>query len=160
MVWGNFDVGAKPEHFFVGLPRILFAYLIGMALGRWWGAKPPLAVPPLLAIPAMPAILAAGWYLKLDTTWHFDMAFTVIACPLMIAGGLRLASFHRIAGQLGQLSFPLFAVQMPILQGMAILGFGYWAGGLAALAGGIVAALLTQWWANWRASNWNGENTA
>ena len=42
MHWGSFDVGAKPEHFLAGLPRILFAYLIGMALGRWWGARMPL----------------------------------------------------------------------------------------------------------------------
>ena len=142
--WGNFDVGAKPETLLAGLPRILFAYLIGMALGRWWGAMPPIPVPPLLAIPAMPAVLAAAWYLKLDTSWYFDMVFTVIACPLMIAGGIRLKRFHRFAGLLGLLSFPLFAVQMPILQGMELLGFGYWTGGLAALAGGILAALLTQ----------------
>ena len=68
----------------------------------------------------------------------------------MIAGGLRLARWHRTAGTLGQLSFPLFAVQMPILQGIAMLGFGYWTGGLTALAGGIAAAYLTQAFANWR----------
>ena len=144
MHWGNFDVGAKPENLLPGLPRIMLAYLIGMALGRWWGAAPPIPVPSLLAIPAMPAILAAAWYLKLDTSWHFDMVFTLLACPLMIAGGLRLTRFHRFAGLLGQLSFPLFAVQMPILQGMQMLGFGYWSGGLAALAGGILVALVTQ----------------
>ena len=142
--WGSFDLGAKPETLLPALPRIMLAYLIGMGLGRWWGASPPIPVPPLLAIPAMPAILAAAWYLKLDTGWHFDLAFTLIACPLMIAGGLRLKRFHRFAGLLGQLSFPLFAVQMPILQGMKLLGFGYWTGGATALAGGILAALLAQ----------------
>ena len=152
--WGNFDLGAKPEHLLIGAPRILFAYLIGLVLGRWWGATPSVPVPPLLAIPAMPAILAAGWWFKLDQTWMFDFAFTVIACPLMIAGGIRLARFHRAAALLGQLSFPLFAVQMPILQGMRMLGFGGWSGGLAALAGGIVAAILTQWYANWGYANW------
>ena len=144
MHWGNFDLGAKPETLLPGLPRIMLAYLIGMALGRWWGASPPIPVPALLAIPAMPAILAAAWYWKLDTSWHFDMVFTLLACPLMIAGGLRLKRFHRFAGLLGQLSFPLFAVQMPILQGMERLGFGYWTGGLTALAGGILAALLAR----------------
>ena len=144
MHWGNFDQGAKPETLLLGLPRIMLAYLIGMALGRWWGASPPIPVPWLLAIPAMPAILAGAWYWQLDTTWHFDMAFTLIACPLMIAGGLRLKRFHRFAGLLGQLSFPLFAVQMPILQGMRLLDFGYWAGGCAALAGGIAAAFLAR----------------
>ena len=142
--WGNFDLGAKPETLLLGLPRIMMAYLIGMALGRWWGASPPIPVPSLLAIPAMPAILAGAWYLQLDTCWHFDMLFTLIACPLMIAGGLRLNRLHRFAGLLGQLSFPLFAVQMPILQGMQMLGFGYWTGGLTALASGILAAFLAR----------------
>lgn len=141
MHYGSFDQGATPETLMLGLPRIMLAYLIGMALGRWWGARMPLNGPP---IPAMPAVLAAAWYWKLDTSWHFDMLFTLIACPLMIAGGLRLNRFHRFAGLLGQLSFPLFAVQMPILQGMKMLGFGYWTGGLTALAGGIVAAFLAQ----------------
>jgi peptidoglycan/LPS O-acetylase OafA/YrhL len=150
--WGSFDVGARPESVIAGLPRILFAYLIGVALGRWWGDTPLIPVPPLLAIPAMPAILAAGWWLGLGH-WWFDFGFTIVACPLMIAGGLRLRCFQRLAELLGQLSFPLFAVQMPILQGMQMLGFGYWTGGLTALAGGIVAAFLTSLpgrWKHWR----------
>lgn len=142
--WGAFDVGAKPSDFLAGLPRILFAYLIGVALGRLWRGGPPLPVPPLLAIPAMPVILAGSWWFKLDQTWHFDFLFTVLACPLMIAGGLRLTRFHRIAGLLGQLSFPLFAVQMPILEGMRMLGFNGWEAGFAACTGGVLAALLTQ----------------
>jgi peptidoglycan/LPS O-acetylase OafA/YrhL len=150
-VWGSFDVGARPEHWLAGPPRILFAYLIGIALGRWWGASAPIPVPPLLAIPAMPAILAGGWGLGWNH-WAFDMAFTLIACPLMIAGGLRLTRFHRVAGLLGALSFPLFAVQMPILQGMRELGFGYWTGGGAALAGGVIAALLASRLGRWRAA--------
>ena len=151
MAWGDLDVGARPESMWAGLARILFAYLIGIALGRWWRARPPLPVPSWLALPAMPAILAGGWWLGLSQ-WWFDFAFTVIACPLMIAGGLRLTRFHRAAGRFGQLSFPLFAVQMPILQGMQMLGFGYWSGCLAALAGGIVAALLASALGRWRAA--------
>ncbi len=150
VAWNTFDVGAKPGDFLAGLPRILFAYLIGIALGRMWRNGPPIAAPPLLAIPAMPAILAAGWWLGIDRSWLFDFLFTVIACPLMIAGGLRLASFHRAAGLLGRLSFPLFAVQMPILEGTRMLGFNGWAGGFSALAGGIAAALLTERFDNWR----------
>ena len=150
--WGSFDVGAKPGDFFAGLPRILFAYLIGTALGRIWRDGSPLPVPSLLAIPAMPIILAAGWWFKIDQSWHFDFLFTAIACPLMIAGGLRLTRFHRAAGLLGQLSFPLFAVQMPILEGMQLLGFGYWTGGLTALAGGIFAAFLSDRLGRWRAA--------
>ncbi len=148
--WGSFDVGAKPGDFFAGLPRILFAYLIGVALGRMWQGGPPVPVPPLLAIPAMPAILAASWWLGIDQTWLFDFAFTVVVCPLMIAGGMRLTRFQRAAGLLGRLSFPLFAVQMPILEGTQMLGFDKWQGGSAALAGGILAAFLTERFESWR----------
>jgi peptidoglycan/LPS O-acetylase OafA/YrhL len=150
MLWNGFDVGARSWDFAVGLPRILFAYLIGVALGRIWRERPPPPIPPLLAIPAMPAILALGWWLGLDRTWHFDMLFTVIACPLMIAGGMRLARFHRAAGLAGQLSFPLFAVQMPILEGTRMLGWGGWQGGFAALGGGIAVALLAHALGTWR----------
>lgn len=141
--WGSFDVGARPESMLAGLPRILFVYLIGIALGRWWRDRPPIPVPPLLALPAMPAVLAGGWWLGLNG-WWFDFGFAVLICPLMIAGGLRLIRWQRAAGLFGQLSFPLFAVQMPILQGTQMLGFGYWTGGLTALGGGILAAVLTQ----------------
>ncbi len=150
MRWNTFDLGAKPETLLLGLPRILFAYLFGIALGRWWKQSPPPPVPPLLAIPAMPVILAGSWWLGLDQTWLFDFLFTVIVCPLMIAGGMRLTGWSQAAGLAGQLSFPLFAVQMPILQGMRMLGFGGWVGGLAALGGGILAALLAGALAKWR----------
>jgi peptidoglycan/LPS O-acetylase OafA/YrhL len=150
MHWGSFDVGAKPENLLAGLPRILFAYLIGIALGRMWRGGSPIPIPSLLAIPAMPAILAASWYFRIDQHWSFDYLFTILACPLMIAGGMRLTRFHRFAGLLGQLSFPLFAVQMPILQGMEMLGWGKWTGGITAFAGGIVAAFLTSQYDKWR----------
>lgn len=146
---GSFDVGARVDNLVLGLPRILLAYVIGMILGRSWRSGPALRVPPWLALPAMPVLLAGGWALGLDH-WTFDMAFTLIACPLMIAGGLGLQRFHRAAGWFGQLSFPLFAVQMPILEGTRMLGWNGWQGGFAALAGGICAALLATALGNWR----------
>lgn len=149
MHWGSFDVGAKADNLWAGLPRILFAYLIGIALGRMWKSGPPISIPSLLAIPAMPAILAASWYFGIDQHWRFDYLFTIVACPVMIAGGMRLKRFHRAAGLLGQLSFPLFAVQMPILQGTQMLGWNKWTGGLCAFAGGIVAAFLTSRYDKW-----------
>lgn len=150
MHWGSFDVGAKADNLWAGLPRILFAYLIGIALGRMWRGGSPIPIPSLLAIPAMPAILAASWWLEIDQHWRFDYLFTILACPLMIAGAMRLTRFHRAAGLLGQLSFPLFAVQMPILQGTQMLGWDKWTGGLCAFAGGIVAVFLTSRYDKWR----------
>jgi peptidoglycan/LPS O-acetylase OafA/YrhL len=138
--YGSLDVGARPESLLAGAPRILFAYLIGIGLARWWRDAPPIPVPAIPAILAMPLVLAAGWWLGLGG-WRFDLAFVVAVCPLMIAGALRLRGFAMLAGMLGQLSFPLFALQMPILQGMELLGFGPWAGGMAALAAGVCGAI-------------------
>ncbi len=148
----GFDVGAKVENFLLGWPRTVFAYLIGVVLGRRWREKAPaFALPPLLAIPAMPVILVAGWKLGLNA-WWFDFGFTVIACPLMIAGALGLRGNDGIAGQIGKLSFPLFAVQMPILEGSRMLGFNGWQGGSAAFAGGILAAVLASALGRWRSA--------
>lgn len=145
--YGGLDVGAKGETFLVGLPRVAFAYLIGIALYRWWRDRPPVAIPPVLAIAVMPVLLAAGWWLGWQD-WRFDLAFVLIVCPLMIAGALRLAPDSRLAGVsalVGQLSFPLFALQMPILEGLREFQRNIWVGGGAALAVGILGAVVTAW---------------
>lgn len=145
MAYGSFDVGARPEHFVLGLPRIALAYLIGMALQRWWRDQPPLPVPPMLALAAMPALCVGSW-LYGPLGWGFDMLFVLVACPLMIAGGVRLKGRWRAAELSGALSFPLFAVHMPIMQaGVRIFHLSWQAGGLLALAGGIAAAAGSAW---------------
>jgi peptidoglycan/LPS O-acetylase OafA/YrhL len=138
--YGSFDVGARPQHFLAGLPRTLFAYLIGIGLGRWWRDEPTFPVPATAALLAMPAGFAASWYLGWSG-WLFDLLFVTLACPLIIAGGLRLKGAPRLAFWSGMLSFPLFAVHMPILQTADHLGWNYIVGGIVAIAGGIAVAV-------------------
>ena len=92
----------------------------------------------------MPVLLPLAWFVGVSG-WWFDLVFVLAVCPLMIAGGLRLQRFGKVAGWLGQVSFPLFALQMPILQGLRQLGAPYWLGGFVALAGGIGGAVLADW---------------
>jgi hypothetical protein len=130
------DIGAKTTNFFWGALRCLAAYALGIALSRWWGDEPAVPVPWWLAVPLMPALLPLVWWTKTQG-WLFDIGFVVLACPLMIAGAMRLDRFHRAAGWIGQIAFPLFALQMPILQGIRQLGGNCWIGlGVAAVAGG------------------------
>ncbi len=156
MRFHSFDVGAKPLTLLAGVARIFLAYLIGMGLARVWGDMPKLGrwnlrIWPPLALVLMPAILVLGWWLKIKG-WWFDLAFVLIICPLMIAGGLRLRRFSRSAGLIGQLSFPLFALQMPVLQGLKQLHFTYWTGFFAASLAGVAGAVMAHYLGRWRAA--------
>jgi peptidoglycan/LPS O-acetylase OafA/YrhL len=138
--FGSFDVGARPAHFLAGFPRIAFAYLIGIALGRWWRDEPSIRIPVYPALAAMPLLFAASWWLGWSH-WLFDLLFVTLACPLIIAGALRLKGAPKLALWSGVLSFPLFAVHMPILQTARELGWNWIVGGTLALAGGIAVAV-------------------
>lgn len=142
MTYNTLDVGARPEHFIWGLPRVTFAYLIGIALSRWWRDEPTVPVPPLLAFAAMPLLFVGSWWFDIQS-WLFDFAFVVLACPLILAGGLRLTSRPALARFSGLLSFPLFAVHMPILQAGAMLGLHWKLGGVLAFAGGVITAVAS-----------------
>ncbi len=142
--WNYYNVGAQPANFFAGLARCLFAYSLGMALSRWWrdGWVPP--VPWWLALPLMPVLLGVAQVFKL-WGWAYDLGFILIACPLMIAGAMRLDRFHGWAEWAGRLAFPLFALQMPVLEGLRMLHGSYWlAIGLSCLAA--VVASVFSWW--------------
>lgn len=149
------DVGARTGNFLWGALRCLAAYVLGMVLARWWRDGPAVPVPWWLAVPLMPMLLPLAWWTRAQGAW-FDMGFVVLACPLMIAGAMRLNRFHAPAAWLGQIAFPLFALQMPILQGVRQWGGNhYWIGlAAAALAGVLVAfcnARLSAW--RWRRRN-------
>lgn len=145
--YGTFDVGAHTFDFLAGLPRVLLSYLIGIMLWKLWRDEPPLPMPPTLALIAMPTMFAAAWIMGLKD-WRLDLVFIVIACPLLIAGGLRLRSEGSVtmatALGLGALSFPLYAVHMPVLQGMHLLGYGQVGAALTAVVSGAILAFAVE----------------
>jgi len=136
----SLNVGPAWSTLMPGLLRCLFAYIIGIALGRAWHAQPP-PVPPWLAVAAMPAALVGLWALH-ARGWWVDLMLVVVLCPAMLAGGLRLQSGERLCRLAGRLAFPLFAWQIPVLEGLRGLGGGYWLGFFAALAAGILGIFV------------------
>ncbi len=143
MSFGSLDLGARPATFLAGFPRIFLAYLIGILLHRWdIGLRGPA---PLgwLALIIMPAAILGSWYAGISS-WHFDLGFVLIVCPSAILGGLLLTRPSRLGWLSGAISFPLFAVHMPILEGMRELGFGVTSAVPAAFAG----AIIILWWTN------------
>ena len=136
---GSFDVGARPENMALALPRLVLAYAIGMALRRGWGDSPPFAPPAWLALAAVPALMLSAWALAL-TGWLFDMAFVVLACPLIIAGAMRARRGAALATFCGAWAFPLYAVHYPLILRLRMNGA---APAVACVAALIVAALVT-----------------
>jgi len=145
MAYGSLDVGARPSTMLYGVPRVFLAYTLGMLLWRWKRDAVLAPVPGWLALAAMPAAMltagALGW-----RGWQFDIAFVLAICPLVIAGALRIARETALGRLSGEISFPLFAVHVPVLEAVRMAGYGVTLGVPLAIA----VALGYLWWTNWR----------
>ena len=146
VAYGTLNLGPKPQNALPGLVRCLAAYTLGMALARTWGRRAPLPVPAWPALVAMPAWLVAGWGFGWSGWWP-DVVFALALCPLMLIGALRFTGFTRVAAWAGRLAFPLFALQMPVMQAMRWLGF-HTVAGIAAAVAVAVAGLFAEPWLN------------
>jgi peptidoglycan/LPS O-acetylase OafA/YrhL len=136
---GDLNFGELTQQAGPALVRCLTSYAIGLLLWRWWQDRPALAVPPILALIALPLLLLTPWA---QLGWGFDLAFILIACPLLIAGGLRLKSAPRWAVWSGALSFPLYAVHMATFRTAYLAGISP----VPAAALALIAAVALAWW--------------
>lgn len=140
---GSLDVGARPTNWLAAIPRVFFAYSLGMLLGRTWQHLPPIRLPAPLTLLAIPAVLiAAIWF---DWRhWSFDIAFVTLLCPPVILAALQITVNNRAIWLSAAISFPLFAVHLPILEATRELGYGT---GPALVIAALVTALIV-WWTN------------
>ncbi|HVR91811.1 MAG TPA: acyltransferase family protein [Novosphingobium sp.] len=143
MRFGSLDVGARPATFLGGFPRIFLAYLIGILLWRTRGDTALSFIPGWLAMTALPAAILASWAVGWRH-WSFDLAFVLAVCPLTILGALGLRRATRIGWLSAAMSFPLFAVHLPILEAARELGYGVRTAAPLAFA---LTALIV-WWTN------------
>jgi peptidoglycan/LPS O-acetylase OafA/YrhL len=139
--YGSLDVGARPSNMAYAVPRVLLAYTIGMLMWRYRGAKLALPLPGWLALIAMPAAMLASWQSGYRH-WSFDLAFVVLLCPLVIATALNLARDTALGRFSGEISFPLFASHVPVLEAARLAGHGP----AVALPAVLVIALAILWW--------------
>jgi peptidoglycan/LPS O-acetylase OafA/YrhL len=139
--FGSLDVGARPSNVAYAVPRVLLAYTIGMLLWRYRGANLTLPLPGWLALIAMPATILASWYSGYRH-WSFDLAFVVLLCPLVIATALNITRDTAPGRFSGEISFPLFASHVPVLEAARLAGYGP----LIALPAALAVALAILWW--------------
>jgi peptidoglycan/LPS O-acetylase OafA/YrhL len=138
-VKGDANFGAFSMQFGLALGRALLAYSIGVVLWRRWQDRPPLKVPAMAAIIAAPLLMSTP---LAALGWGYDLVFTLLLCPLLLAGGLRLEGAPRWAVLSGALSFPLYAIHMTVLRNGYINNANPWlTAGTALLAG-----VLLTWW--------------
>lgn len=129
IVWSttSISLGHDPDTFIGGFARVLLPYCIGIAL---WRGNVRSDQPAWLAYP----VLAAG-LLFLPVGLAADLGFVCLVCPLVIVLGTGRGG-GLWAAELGKLSFPLYAVHLPMLRLADAAGLGPW----IAIAAAIVCA--------------------
>ncbi|MDI1296497.1 MAG: acyltransferase [bacterium] len=137
----SFDVGARSIAFLPALARVLLSYVIGIILWRWWRDKPEIRVAPALALLTMPIFFGATTWFAIDN-WQSGLLFILIACPLMLAGGLRWTGESRWMTQGGAMSFPLYAFHTPVCMTVILAGLPLWWGAALSVT---AAYMFTRW---------------
>jgi peptidoglycan/LPS O-acetylase OafA/YrhL len=136
---GDVDFGALAPHFGPALVRSLGAYTLGVLLWRWWQDKPTVAVPAAWPFVVLPLLMLAPFS---AFGWGFDLLFITLICPLLIAGGLQLEGAPRWAVWSGMLSFPLYAVHVPVLRSAHLAGISP----LPAVTLALLTGIALTWW--------------
>ena len=111
---GDIDVGSSPRTFYAAIPRVLFSYLFGIVLWRRWRDSPGFRWPAWLTFAALPGYFSLIWMLNIRGGWA-DLLFIFLVSPLVLGAGLT-ASGGRLGARLGEISFPLYAVQFPVIE--------------------------------------------
>jgi peptidoglycan/LPS O-acetylase OafA/YrhL len=148
MQFGSNTLGPFAFNWWYALPRVAFSYTLGVWIGRRWQAgafrsqmswKVALLLPAaaLLILPRLPLSVALG-----------DIAVVVALFPPMLwfaAGSEVQTAAQSWLDRIGKLSFPLYAVHLPLIDSVANLGKTPSVMLLAIACPIAVAALVAHW---------------
>ncbi len=114
-------VGHEGETFLLGVPRVIMSYAMGIVLYRWNADRPLISGryvwPLLLCLPLLVALLGQAGDLRIE------LLAVIIVSPLLLLGSLALP-YSRVACILGAISYPLYAVHVPV-QWMVLTAGGH-----------------------------------
>ena len=133
MLWGN-DLPSTAG----SIPRGLASYFLGVLLFRRFGDR-PLGCHPIAAIVAFPVALVLGANLLPHSVLGPLAVFALFPLILRSAMGLEES---RLAQAAGALSFPLYAVHLPIIWVAHLAGMSLVAAGGAAICVALGITLL------------------
>jgi peptidoglycan/LPS O-acetylase OafA/YrhL len=125
--YGSLAMGDRGATTLGGIPRCLSSYVAGIALYRMDRARllPRVQISsPLLFSSFMLLIVAAGWCRTLGISWWLEPLIAAAAFPplLVAAADARLsATPAAIARLAGRLSYPLYALHLPVITATRLL---------------------------------------
>ena len=145
--WGSLSVGYARNNALGGVARLVFGYASGITLQRFRasGRTPQLRPAPVL-VAVLPVLLLVPAIPALDKLWFADVVVVTLLPAIVIVAlsGDVPASLHRAARAFGELSYPLYAIHLPLLiAGMYVARF-FWPTGAASFValGGVVSGLV------------------
>jgi peptidoglycan/LPS O-acetylase OafA/YrhL len=160
-------IGDVGHTWYAGFVRVAFSYLCGIVLGRWWQsrdvAESPLAGPDrrLLAgrwlsnasLAGLPLVLWLGAS-SIGSLRYFDPVIVTLVFPPLVwlaAHATLSPAITRVAARLGAISYPLYALHLPLIRAGELAGEGMSSVALAAVRlAALVVAIVAAWqWAVW-----------
>ncbi len=131
-------MGHEAETFWLGVPRVIMSYSLGIVLYRWNGDRERISIhfawPLLLLFPLLVGLISQADDLR------FELLFVIIVSPVMMLGALSLP-YSRLACKLGAISFPLYAVHAPVQWMVLAAGGNFIVAFLVSIAAGLGVGL-------------------
>ena len=109
---GSVAVGDTTGTFLLGFPRVAFGYIAGILLHRFHSRlRLPSMRADLPALTLVVLIAAVSW----KNSWGTEVLAVAAMPAIVVAGSFATTSMPRLCDYLGRLSFPVYAIHLPIL---------------------------------------------
>lgn len=117
--FGTAGVGDTGATIWAGIPRVFFSYTLGVLLYRLWvrGDLPNFSLGTRVTALSLPALLIVSGLVRHLNPPIVDLA-TILIFPLLLISGLNAADAGHLevfCRKLGLLSYPLYAIHLPVL---------------------------------------------
>lgn len=125
--YGSLNIGWNRASALGGLGRVMFGFFAGVLLWRteaWWAPRTPRLPFALICLVLIALVNAplAGKGLGLWGTLY-DLGIVALAMPMLVMLGVRANGAGRFALGLGVLSFPVYAIHVPLVDAMRLAGW-------------------------------------